>query len=94
MVFKPFKPPLIRKPSQPLESTSTPSKAISESDGPPAKKQRVHQLHTAENRKPLLQVKNTPGSSEEKTIENDPKAERYFNVLWYAETPFTLSILR
>ncbi|KAK1144706.1 helicase [Aspergillus melleus] len=85
MVFKPFKPPLIGKPSQPTLSESTPSKNIPESNGPPAKRQRVHQESSTENRTPLLQVKNTTAVSGESSNGSDPK-ERYFNVLWRKPT--------
>ncbi|PLB48175.1 hypothetical protein P170DRAFT_386497 [Aspergillus steynii IBT 23096] len=86
MVFKPFKPPLIRKPSEPTTVESTLSKNRPESSGPPAKKQRVHQEHSAENRKPLVQVKNIPGPPEESQNGDNLKGERYFNVLWRKPT--------
>ncbi|KAL4742214.1 SNF2 family N-terminal domain-containing protein [Aspergillus similis] len=69
MVFKPFKPLLIRKPSQPAVPTPQPSINPSEiDDGPPAKRPRLLSQDTsgtgntrttiASQRKPLLQVTN------------------------------------
>ncbi|KAJ5091177.1 hypothetical protein NUU61_006047 [Penicillium alfredii] len=88
MVFKPFKPPLIKKPSQP-------SNGNGEQDHP-AKKPRLHKDDPAPdvetrpaigNRKPLLQVRNrgketTTNSTSELPSRNVVPGERYFNVLW------------
>lgn len=68
MVFKPFKPPLIRKPQpQPLPSNEigtepAPRETITitdDQDAPPAKKPRL-QTESAP-RRPLLQVRNQGG---------------------------------
>ncbi|KAA8651567.1 hypothetical protein EYZ11_006541 [Aspergillus tanneri] len=86
MVFKPFKPPLIRKPSLPATSTSIPSKNLPESDVPPAKKQRVNPECATDDRKPLVQVKNIGRMSDDKSNGADATGEKYFNVLWRKPT--------
>ncbi|KAL4747704.1 hypothetical protein BDW72DRAFT_182061 [Aspergillus terricola var. indicus] len=74
MVFKPFKPLSIRKPSQPAVSTPQPSIKPSETDvGPPAKRPRLLSQDTSgtgntrttisSQRKPLLQVTNVGEAS-------------------------------
>ncbi|GES59517.1 DNA-dependent ATPase [Aspergillus terreus] len=79
MVFKPFKPPLLRKPLQP-SSNASPSATHTDRDshGPPTKKPRL------DERKPLVQVENLSGSPETNT--NDSVQSRYFNVLWRKPT--------
>lgn len=76
MVFKPFKPPLIRKPSQ-----SDPT--------PPAKRQRLSKdganssqiPDTERDRKPLLQLKN-PSEVDGSTHRDNETEEKYYNALW------------
>lgn len=76
MVFKPFKPPLIRKQSQ-----SDPT--------PPAKKQRLSKddanssqiPDTERDRKPLLQLKN-PSETDGCIQPDNESEEKYYNVLW------------
>ncbi|RDW90126.1 DEAD/DEAH box helicase [Aspergillus mulundensis] len=73
MVFKPFKPLSIKKPSQSTAPTQEPSAKPSESDdGPPAKRPRLisqdtngtgNACPTTSQRKPLLQVKNVGEAS-------------------------------
>ncbi|PYH95455.1 DNA-dependent ATPase, partial [Aspergillus ellipticus CBS 707.79] len=89
MVFKPFKPPSIRKPLQPTVSRPAPPADAPESDGPPAKKPRLQPVHSAEientgpspglTRKPLHQIKK---DVEPSTGSADAAGEKYFNVLW------------
>lgn len=73
MVFKPFKPPLIRKP----QSDSKPD--VPE-QGPPVKKQRLsngqEQTPEAEKERKPLELKNPNGT--DKNTE-----EKYYNVLWF-----------
>ncbi|CAG8425657.1 unnamed protein product [Penicillium salamii] len=91
MVFKPFKPPLMRNNvSNPIEITDEPS--------PPAKKPRldnepapVAQSTPLANRKPLLQVSNrgaetTKQESSDGQPKDDKSDEKYFNVLWRKPT--------
>lgn len=102
MVFKPFKPLSIRKPSDTASSNDTSSlrdNALADGHGPPAKKPRLQQPTPAapnSERKPLLQVKNHGGSlndDNEKTVnDSGPGEERYYNALWY--TIFLVLILR
>ena len=91
MVFKPFKPPLIRKNTQ--ASNTKPDLPIDTLDnhGPPAKRPRLHQDRTVDSagpsmrteRKPLVQVSNIGGSVDDNVKDNESAGERYFNVLWY-----------
>lgn len=90
MVFKPFKPPLMRNSvSNPIEITDEPER--------PAKKARIEDEDSAGvpstnstplgNRKPLLQVgnrevKNTKEVSAAELHKDGTSDERYFNVLW------------
>ncbi len=90
MVFKPFKPPLIRKPDQSTETTDT--------NAHPAKKPRLvkdeatpepqtRPTPTPGSRKPLLQVRNIGKDSTVKATngfatKQDATFERFFNVLW------------
>ncbi|KAL4861016.1 hypothetical protein BDV12DRAFT_180836 [Aspergillus spectabilis] len=98
MVFKPFKPPSIRKPLQPPASNLESSKNTLETDdGPPAKKPRLLSQETnaigtrptiTGYRKPLLQVKNVGEST---TVSGDgdgtdSSGGKYFNVLWRKPT--------
>ncbi|KAJ5099919.1 DNA repair and recombination protein [Penicillium argentinense] len=90
MVFKPFKPPLIRKPEHATE------KPAGEDQEHPAKKPRLQkddsviELETrpgAASRKPLLQVKNVGKDSAVKPTpaiisKEDATFERFFNALW------------
>ncbi|KAL4895630.1 SNF2 family N-terminal domain-containing protein [Aspergillus ambiguus] len=78
MVFKPFKPPLIRKLPQSSPNTSTATHADRDNNGPPAKKPRL------DERKPLVQVKNLAESPERSSP--DATQARYFNVLWRKPT--------
>ncbi|GMF71395.1 unnamed protein product [Aspergillus oryzae] len=90
MVFKPFKPPLIRKNTQ--ASNTKPDLPIDTLDnhGPPAKRPRLHQECTVDSagpsmrteRKPLVQVSNTCESGDD-NVKDESAGERYFNVLWY-----------
>jgi DNA repair and recombination protein RAD54B len=95
MVFKPFKPPLIRKPEQLTETT--------DANDHPAKKPRLgkdeatsepHSRPTPTlGRKPLLQVRNIGKDSTAKTTngasnKEDASFERFFNALWYACSKF------
>lgn len=98
MVFKPFRPPLIRKPPQQSSSSSNetasrePITITDDQDAPapPAKKPRLQRDSLP--RKLLLQVKNqgavAGGEDEEKEkdkngLEDGSGGERFFNVLWY-----------
>ncbi|KAL5338463.1 SNF2 family N-terminal domain-containing protein [Aspergillus crustosus] len=98
MVFKPFKPPSIRKPlSIPAPTAGTLKEIPGIDDGPPAKKPRLLSLESSALkprptitgfRKPLLQVKNvgettTVSSGGDEAI---PSEEKYFNVLWRKPT--------
>lgn len=93
MVFKPFKPLSIRKPTDSASSNETSSlrdNAPADDHGPPAKKPRLQQPTPAApngERKPLLQVKNHGGllnDDNDKTVNNPgPGEERYYNALWY-----------
>lgn len=83
MVFKPFKPPLMRKPTVP-STTDTDRPADT---APPLKKPRLSDEHKGSageaSRKPLVQVRNVrelhhPG----KDISVDLTDDRYFNALW------------
>ncbi|KAJ5362032.1 hypothetical protein N7541_002876 [Penicillium brevicompactum] len=91
MVFKPFKPPLMRNSvSNPIEITDEPSR--------PAKKPRlddepttVAQSTPPANRKPLLQVNNRGAESiKQESLSGQSKDEtsdeKYFNVLWRKPT--------
>ncbi|PKX93818.1 DEAD/DEAH box helicase [Aspergillus novofumigatus IBT 16806] len=92
MVFKPFKPPLIRKQPNPSVSDPPPASGASEHREPPAKKQRLNPEISAHgdslsrsytlSRKPLQQVINAGSSSSESTTGDDPHGDRYYNVLW------------
>ncbi|KAI9372411.1 SNF2 family N-terminal domain-containing protein [Aspergillus egyptiacus] len=100
MVFKPFKPPSIRKPAQPTipssESTATPS--LGPNDGPPTKRPRLSQdagvtgitrpTNTiGSRRRPLLQVKNVGESSADRDDgAGDSSEVKYFNALWRKPT--------
>jgi DNA repair and recombination protein RAD54B len=91
MVFKPFKPPLIRK----AEATT----GNTEVSDHPAKKARVEkeELAPADTRpspslgarKPLVQVKNGKEPLKKSSKKAAPQAgagERYFNALWYVRS--------
>lgn len=87
MVFKPFKPPLIRKPSS---SDTRPDSSCS--NEPPVKKQRLQKdgdntsvASVQEQREPLLQVKN-PSDANGGTNGNTGTDEKYYNVLWSVHT--------
>ncbi|ODM16378.1 hypothetical protein SI65_08378 [Aspergillus cristatus] len=82
MVFKPFKPPLMRKPQQSQPSSSSnetrtepvPRETITitdDQDAPPAKKQRL-QTESAP-RRPLLQVRNQGGLGGGENCEKEKK---------------------
>lgn len=98
MVFKPFKPPLIRK-SQPDPKADTTDKA------PPAKKQRLSNdgdqisdtRQTTEahgERKPLLQLRNA-SNVDENTTHDSGTEEKYYNALWsvFPDPPWLLLTL-
>lgn len=89
MVFKPFKPPLIRKPDQSTE------KVVEQE--PPSKKPRLEKEDPVVNsetrpaalasRKPLLQVQNVGKDPTVKAVpgtvsKEDASFERFFNALW------------
>lgn len=87
MVFKPFKPPLMRNSvSNPIDISDEPARPTKKPrlDDEPAP---VVQSTPPVNRKPLLQVNNRgvetpkqePLSGQTK---GDPSDEKYFNVLW------------
>lgn len=93
MVFKPFKPPLIRKPDSSTENQN-------EQEQPPNKKPRIQkedQVLDSEtrpaalaSRKPLLQVQNPSKDSALKTSpggvsKDDASFERFFNALWLVQ---------
>lgn len=92
MVFKPFKPPLMRKPANP-PSTSDEASPLprdtnidNKQDGPPAKKPRLEgkQLSATAERKPLPQVRDQVSSSDNGKDNGDGSGEeKYFNALWY-----------
>jgi DNA repair and recombination protein RAD54B len=92
MVFKPFKPPLIRKQPNLSVSDAPPATGAPEHSEPPAKKQRLdpeitthsNSLHPSftPSRKPLQQVINAGSSSSESATGDDPYGDRYYNVLW------------
>lgn len=91
MVFKPFKPPLIRKPENLTDTI--------DANDHPAKKPRLVKEETTSvpqtrptptlsSRKPLLQVRNIGKDSATKTTngpisKEDASFERFFNALWY-----------
>lgn len=90
MVFKPFKPPLIRK-------TPQPSTEPTEDRDYSAKKPRLHNEDASDaisqgpklplgTRKPLAQVKNigkeAAAETAPETTSNDVHDERYFDALW------------
>jgi hypothetical protein len=95
MVFKPFKPPLIRKPEQLTEATDA-------NDHLAKKPRLVKDEATSEpqprptstlGRKPLLQVKNigkgsTPNTTNGSVNKEDASFERFFNALWYVFSKF------
>ncbi|KAJ5146833.1 Heat shock protein hsp98 [Penicillium atrosanguineum] len=91
MVFKPFKPPSIRKPETSMEET--------EDSHPPAKKPRLEKDEPTPAdtrpppslgaRKPLVPVRNGKDSSGKPSKKAAPKpgaGERYFNALWRKPT--------
>lgn len=87
MVFKPFRPPLIRKPSQPRSNSDATDQ------GPPPKKQRLsgngNQPSAAQKeRKPLLQLQDQ-NAAEENNVGDDDSSEKYYNVLWSVEALFS-----
>lgn len=95
MVFKPFKPPLIRNSEQLIEATDA-------NDYPAKKPRLVKDEATSEpqsrptptlGRKPLLQVKNISKDSTAKATngtlnKEDASFERFFNALWYVRSKF------
>lgn len=89
MVFKPFKPPLIRKPetAQPAQEQDASSKVLlQQEDAAPEPKTRPTPSGV---RKPLHQVRNVGKESGEKvTPVTEPIKlvgdEKFFNALWYA----------
>lgn len=88
MVFKPFKPPLIRKPQQPDSNPDTSDK------GPPPKKQRLSDdadqlAGSRKERKPLLQLKNT-NDTEGILGRDNGSVERYYNALWSVDAQLPL----
>ena len=91
MVFKPFKPPLIRKPESKTEPTDDPehlSKKPRLSKDVPATNHETQPASTLGGRKPLHQVKN--GKKTTVKPASDPQFvgdERFFNALWYAMGP-------
>ncbi|PWY88721.1 hypothetical protein BO94DRAFT_574744 [Aspergillus sclerotioniger CBS 115572] len=92
MVFKPFKPPSMRKPLQPTVSRPSLPTEATEIDGPPAKKPRLQPEHpidlenvvpsTGRLVKPIPQTKNHVESSVGSGSSRYAAGERYFNVLW------------
>lgn len=91
MVFKPFKPPLIRK--SPQEGSNS---HATEKDLPPPKKQRLsendkHLTATQRERKPLLPLKNQNSPEGDHVGDND-SVEKYYNVLWFVDIQFTPGI--
>lgn len=91
MVFKPFKPPLIRKNAKDSETKSDLPIDTRDNHGPPAKRPRLHQDRTVDStgppvrtgRKPLVQVSNIGESVDDNVKDDESAGERYFNVLWY-----------
>lgn len=92
MVFKPFKPPLMRKPANPPSASDETSSLLRDTniddkhDGPPAKKPRLEgkRLSAATEWKPLLQMRNQVSSSNTGDGDGDSSGEeKYFNALWY-----------
>lgn len=87
MVFKPFKPPLIRKAQpaeEPEEDQEHPTKKPRLSKETPASNSDARPTPTLESRKPLLQVSNGKDSTVKAT--SGPQFfgdERFFNALWY-----------
>ncbi|OJJ74272.1 hypothetical protein ASPBRDRAFT_39393 [Aspergillus brasiliensis CBS 101740] len=92
MVFKPFKPPSMRKPLQPTVSRPAVPTETSEIDGPPTKKARLQPQYPAdvENTTPvagrpvnrLTQPKKDAEPSTKPGSPGDANEDRYFNVLW------------
>lgn len=91
MVFKPFKPPLMRKPTVPSTTDTTDGPA--DPAPPPSKKPRLSDEHkrptTETSRKPLVQVRNVrehhhdhPVKDKDKDNSVDLTDDRYFNALW------------
>lgn len=71
MVFKPFKPPLIRRPSLLQSQPSSNDTGDSNFDGPPAKKQRLESCigkETADDSKYEADKKDCLSSVQEKTV--------------------------
>ncbi|CAG7991076.1 unnamed protein product [Penicillium olsonii] len=90
MVFKPFKPPLMRSNvSNPIEITDEPTRPVKKPrlDEEPAP---AAQSTPLANRKPLLQVSNRGADTKQETSDAQPKDdkpdEKYFNVLWRKPT--------
>ncbi|KAF9890796.1 helicase [Aspergillus nanangensis] len=77
MVFKPFKPPSIRKPSQQSPHiTNSPSDTTAQPQEPPAKKQRLLEHKTpsiAGHRQPLIPVRNLSDVSDNASTGNELK---------------------
>ncbi|KAL2824120.1 SNF2 family N-terminal domain-containing protein [Aspergillus cavernicola] len=101
MVFKPFRPPSIRKPQVAVSKPgSTTTATPLTDDGPPTKRPRLSSSQDASgigntrpaigsHRKPLLQVRNVgeaPGSTSSAGGGEDLAGEKYFNVLWRKPT--------
>ncbi|KAL4880231.1 DNA-dependent ATPase [Aspergillus karnatakaensis] len=98
MVFKPFKPPSIRKPQETSVSTPKSAKTTTETDdGPPTKKPRLTPRETTSigtrptatgYRKPLLQVTNVGEATTLSGVGEgaDSAGAKYFNVLWRKPT--------
>lgn len=87
MVFKPFKPPLIKRPPQAGANPDATDK------DPPPKKQRLsHDREplsaTQKERKPLLQLRYQNGP-EGNHGGDDDSVEKYYNVLWSVDAQFT-----
>ncbi|EAW22349.1 DEAD/DEAH box helicase [Aspergillus fischeri NRRL 181] len=92
MVFKPFKPPLIRKQPNLSVSDAPPASGAAEHREPQAKKQRLDPEITthsnslnrshAPSRKPLQQVINAGSSPSESRTSDDSYGDGYYNVLW------------
>lgn len=98
MVFKPFKPPLIRK--APESSDEKLSSGAAVADGadddatPPTKKPRLGEISGVDGeRKPLVQVKNSGVRDHGSESVSEDNPERYFNALWYDLSPL-LSLWR
>ncbi|EAW07317.1 DEAD/DEAH box helicase [Aspergillus clavatus NRRL 1] len=92
MVFKPFKPPSIRKPPHLSSSDTNPEKAPSDRFEPPAKKQRLDTdndpLSHSQGltRKPLQQVTNPSRTSSDSAVGDELPGVKYYNVLWRKPT--------